>query len=55
MSNSKPRDLDEIYDALIYEKLFTEAELQLVTNLCGYSVKTFEDIMEVRYGHSDLP
>ncbi len=43
--------LDRAYEALIDEGRFTEDELQLVTNLVGYSMETLEDVWDVRHGH----
>src|SRR5690554_4507586 len=45
---------DLIYCYYIDAELFTEEELQLLTNINGYSVETLNDALFARYGYRDL-
>jgi len=43
--------VDELWQKLIDEQLFTEDELQLITNINGYSIETLNDCLYARYGY----
>lgn len=47
------KELDELFDTLIDEELFTEAELQLLTDINGYNMETLNDAIYARYGYRD--
>lgn len=46
-------NLPKIYEALIENNYFTEAELNLVTGVAGFDEKTINDCIYVRYGYND--
>lgn len=46
-------DFGIIYQCLIDGDFFTEAELRLVTNINGDSIKTLNDCIYTRYGYHD--
>ena len=43
-------ELDKIYNELIEKGYFTEEELNLITNINGYSIETLNDCIYARYG-----
>jgi len=43
--------VNELYNKLIDEGLFTEEELQLITDINGYSIETLNDCIYARYGY----
>lgn len=43
----------ELWEVLIIHGLFTEAELQLITDMCGYNVETLNAAIFARYGYED--
>ena len=45
------QDVNDLYGKLIDRCLFTEAELQLATDLCGYTIDTLNDCIYCRYGY----
>lgn len=45
---------DLIYCYYIDAELFTEADMQLITNINGYNVQTLNDMLYARYGYRDL-
>lgn len=45
---------NELYARLLEKELFTEDELDLVTNINGSSVETLNDCIYARYGYRDL-
>ena len=45
---------ERIWDYLIDNAIATEEELQLVTDVAGYSVRTLEDVIYARTGYNDL-
>ena len=45
---------NKIWDYLIEYEIATEEELQLVTDVAGYSVRTMEAIIYARTGYHDL-
>ncbi len=47
------KELDELFNTLIEEELFTEAELQLLTHINGYNMETLNDAIYARYGYRD--
>lgn len=44
-------NVDELWEKLIMDNYFTEEELQLVTDVAGYSVSTLNDCIYSRYGY----
>ena len=46
-------DVNVLWDELLDLELFTEEELQLLTNINGYSVETLNDAIFARYGYRD--
>ena len=44
------RELNKIYSLLIEQELFTENELNLITNINGYNIETLNDCAYARYG-----
>lgn len=44
----------DVYDYLIANNLFTEDELNLVTNVSGWSIETLNKCIYARYGMHDL-
>ena len=44
-------DVNDLYEALIDEELFTEEELRLITDINGYNVDTLNDCIYARYGY----
>ena len=49
----KELTLDELWDELVEVGLFTEAELDLLTNINGYNIETLNDAIYARYGYRD--
>ena len=47
-------NLEEYYNYLVDYELFTNEELELVTNLNGYDEKTLDDALYVRTGYRDI-
>ena len=47
-------DVNDVWDELIDNELFTHDELQLITNMISYSVETLNDALFARYGYRDL-
>lgn len=47
-------DVNVLWDALLDGDLFTKGELQLLTNINGYSIETLNDAIFARYGYRDL-
>ena len=43
-----------IWDAILEHGIATEEELQLVTNINGYSVETLNDVLYARTGYHDI-
>lgn len=48
------KDFQEVYDYLLDNDIFTEKELELVTNINGNSIETLNDMIYARYGFRDL-
>lgn len=44
-------EVNRLYEELIDRGLFTEDELQLVTDLNGYNIDTLNDCLYCRYGY----
>jgi len=47
------QDVNDLWDELLDMELFTKDELQLITNINGYSVETLNDALFARYGYRD--
>jgi hypothetical protein len=47
-------ETEYVWDFLIENAYFTEAELSLVTSINGYSIETLNDCIYVRYGYRSL-
>ena len=47
-------DTEAAYEALIESNIATEGELELVTNINGYSLETLEAVLYARTGYRDL-
>ena len=47
-------DVNVLWDELLERDLFTYEELQLLTNINGYSVETLNDAIFARYGYRDF-
>lgn len=45
------KKVNELWDALLENDLFTEAELQLLTSINGYNIETLNDAIYARYGY----
>ena len=45
---------ERIWNYLIENEIATEEELQLVTDVAGYSVRTLEAVIYARTGYNDL-
>lgn len=45
---------EELWDFLVNCGIATEEELQLVTNINGYSVDTLQDVIYARTGYRDI-
>ena len=43
-----------LWDYLIESQIATEKELELVTYINGYNLKSLNDVLEVRTGYKDL-
>lgn len=49
----KQLSLDELWGELIDNQLFTEPELQLLSDINGYSIETLNNAIYARYGYRD--
>jgi hypothetical protein len=47
-------DVNELYEELLDRDLFTESELELLTNVCGYNVGILNDALYARHGYRSL-
>ena len=47
-------DVSDFWNELVDRGFFTEKELDLVTNINGYSVDTLSDCLHARYGYYTL-
>lgn len=45
------KEVIELYNQLVDGCYFTDAELELVTTINGYSIKTLNDCIWARYGY----
>lgn len=45
--------VEELYDTLVDSGLFTEPELELLTNINGFSYETLNDAIYARYEYRD--
>jgi len=48
------KEINALWDKLLEMDLFTKGELQLITNINGYSVETLNAALFARYGYRDL-
>lgn len=48
------KEINALWDKLLDMDLFTKGELQLITNINGYSVETLNAALFARYGYRDL-
>jgi hypothetical protein len=46
-------DVNDLFDELIENELFTYEELKLLTNINGFSIETLNDAIYSRYGYRD--
>ena len=49
----KELTINELWAELVERDLFTDKELQLVTNINGFSIETLNDALYSRYGYRD--
>ena len=47
-------DINDIWEELVSQELFTEEELQLITNINGYSIGTLNDATYARFGYRSV-
>lgn len=47
-------NIDYIYSWLLEHGLFTEAELQLITDMCGYNLETLNTAVYCRFGYRSV-
>jgi signal-transduction protein with cAMP-binding, CBS, and nucleotidyltransferase domain len=45
--------IDQMWEWLVDEGIATEEELQLVTDINGYSIETLNDVLYARTGYRD--
>ncbi len=50
----KDNDAARVWDYIINNGIATEDELQLVTDINGYSVDTLNDVLYARTGYRDI-
>jgi hypothetical protein len=50
----KEYTIEELYAELLELELFTEEELQLITDLNGYNIETLNNALFCRYGYRNL-
>ena len=48
------RDAVALYEELVERGLFTEDELNLITDICGFTVETLNNCIFARYGYRSL-
>ena len=49
----KELTVNELWAELVERDLFTDRELQLLTNINGFSIETLNDALYSRYGYRD--
>jgi hypothetical protein len=49
----KELNVNELWAELVERDLFTDKELQLLTNINGFSIETLNDAIYSRYGYRD--
>jgi hypothetical protein len=49
----KKLTVNELWAELVDRDLFTDRELQLLTNINGFSIETLNDALYSRYGYRD--
>lgn len=47
-------EIDDAWSYLIDNAFFTQAELELITSINGYSIDTLNDAIYSRYGYRDI-
>ncbi len=47
-------DVNEVWSYLVDNDYFTDEELQLITNINGYTIETLNDCLYSRYAYRDL-
>lgn len=47
-------DVNVVWDELLERDLFTNDELQLLTNINGFNIETLNEAIFARYGFRDL-
>ena len=47
------KKVTELYEILTEQAYFTDAELELLTNINGYNIQTLNDAIYARYGYRD--
>lgn len=50
---SREMEIRKLWHMLVYQDLFTHGELELVTNIMGYSVETLNTALNARYGYKN--
>tara|TARA_R100000808_G_scaffold4035_2_gene13554 strand:- start:1956 stop:2171 length:216 start_codon:yes stop_codon:yes gene_type:complete len=45
---------DQIYDFIVFNKIATEDEIVLVTNINGYNIETLNNIIYAKIGYHDM-
>lgn len=54
LMNLDYNDVNEVYNHLVDNHYFTSEELNLITNINGYTVDTLNDCLYSKYGYRDL-
>lgn len=49
----KKLNVNDLWTELVEHELFTDKELQLLTNINGFSIETLNDALYSRYGYRD--
>ena len=47
-------NIHRVYEALLYQELFTPEELELITTVNGLSMETLNDCIYARYGFRNI-
>lgn len=48
------KEIEILWDFLVDNQIATEKELELITYINGYNLKSLNDVLEVRTGYKDL-
>lgn len=54
MRNYNLEDENDVWSILVEYEIATEEELELVTNINGYNMKTLNDVIYVRTAYRDI-